>query len=120
MENYGAPLDEVLRAKPTASKDRYLKKATVSTTSPGIPVDPSVTRNFAAETDSSPNTFSTAMSWPPRSARWRSATACLRAVQELQAQRAGAEAGLHFGTGMRLRNSSVKVPSTRMLKDMPL
>ena len=48
VENYGAALDEVLRAKPTASKGRYLKKVTVSTTTgPGIPVDPSVTRNFA-------------------------------------------------------------------------
>jgi large subunit ribosomal protein L1 len=48
VENYGAALDEVLRAKPSASKGRYLKKVTVSTTTgPGIPVDPSVTRNFA-------------------------------------------------------------------------
>jgi large subunit ribosomal protein L1 len=48
VQNYGAALDEVLRAKPTASKGRYLKKVTVSTTmGPGIPVDPSVTRNFA-------------------------------------------------------------------------
>ena len=47
-ENYGAALDEVLRAKPSASKGRYLKKVVVSTTTgPGIPVDPSVTRNFA-------------------------------------------------------------------------
>jgi large subunit ribosomal protein L1 len=49
-ENYGAALDEVLRLKPSSSKGRYLKKITVSTTTgPGIPVDPSVTRNFAAE-----------------------------------------------------------------------
>jgi large subunit ribosomal protein L1 len=48
VQNYGAALDEVLRAKPTASKGRYLKKVTVSTTTgPGVPVDPSVTRNFA-------------------------------------------------------------------------
>jgi large subunit ribosomal protein L1 len=48
VENYGAAIDEVLRAKPTASKGRYLKKVTVSTTTgPGIPVDPSITRNFA-------------------------------------------------------------------------
>jgi large subunit ribosomal protein L1 len=48
VENYGAAIDEVLRAKPTASKGRYLKKITVSTTTgPGIPVDPAVTRNFA-------------------------------------------------------------------------
>ena len=47
-ENYGAALDEILRAKPSSSKGRYLKKVTVSTTTgPGIPVDPAVTRNFA-------------------------------------------------------------------------
>ena len=49
-ENYGAALDEVLRAKPSSSKGRYLKKVTVSTTTgPGIPVDPAVTRNFTEE-----------------------------------------------------------------------
>ena len=49
-ENYGAALDEVLRAKPSSSKGRYLKKITVSTTTgPGIPVDPAVTRNFLEE-----------------------------------------------------------------------
>jgi large subunit ribosomal protein L1 len=48
VQNYGAALDEVLRAKPTASKGRYVKKVTMTTTTgPGIPVDPSVTRNFA-------------------------------------------------------------------------
>jgi large subunit ribosomal protein L1 len=47
-ENYGAAIDEVLRLKPTTSKGRYLKKVTISTTTgPGIPVDTSVTRNFA-------------------------------------------------------------------------
>ncbi|GAA2064709.1 50S ribosomal protein L1 [Williamsia deligens] len=47
-ENYGAALDEILRAKPSAAKGRYLKKVTVSTTSgPGIPVDPAVNRNYA-------------------------------------------------------------------------
>ena len=46
-ENYGAALDEILRAKPSSSKGRYLKKIVVSTTTgPGIPVDPAVTRNF--------------------------------------------------------------------------
>src|SRR6185312_16288877 len=48
VENYAAALDEILRAKPSSSKGRYLKKVTVSTTTgPGIPVDPAVTRNFA-------------------------------------------------------------------------
>jgi large subunit ribosomal protein L1 len=47
-ENYGAAIDEILRAKPSSSKGRYLKKIVVSTTTgPGIHVDPSVTRSFA-------------------------------------------------------------------------
>jgi large subunit ribosomal protein L1 len=47
-ENYAAALDEVLRHKPSSSKGRYLKKITVSTTTgPGIPVDPAVTRNLS-------------------------------------------------------------------------
>ncbi|MER7078736.1 large subunit ribosomal protein L1 [Saccharopolyspora antimicrobica] len=48
VENYLAALDEVLRAKPSASKGRYLKKVTFTTTmGPGIPVDPSATRASA-------------------------------------------------------------------------
>jgi large subunit ribosomal protein L1 len=47
VENYAAALDEVLRAKPSAAKGRYLKKVTFSTTmGPGIPVDPNRTRNM--------------------------------------------------------------------------
>ncbi|TEA08393.1 50S ribosomal protein L1 [Mycobacteroides salmoniphilum] len=46
-ENYGAVLDEILRAKPSSAKGRYLKKVVVTTTTgPGIQVDPGVTRNF--------------------------------------------------------------------------
>ncbi|KAA5833382.1 50S ribosomal protein L1 [Saccharopolyspora hirsuta] len=49
VENYAAALDEILRAKPSASKGRYLKKVTFTTTmGPGIPVDPNVTRGIAA------------------------------------------------------------------------
>ena len=41
VENYFAALDEVMRLKPSASKGRYLKKATIaSTMGPGVPVDP--------------------------------------------------------------------------------
>jgi large subunit ribosomal protein L1 len=50
VENYGAALDEVLRAKPSAAKGRYIKKITVSTTTgPGIPVDPNRTRNLLVD-----------------------------------------------------------------------
>ena len=39
-ENIKAALEEVIRAKPSSSKGRYITKATVSTTfGPGIPVD---------------------------------------------------------------------------------
>ncbi|MBC9227381.1 50S ribosomal protein L1 [Aeromicrobium sp. 636] len=49
-ENYGTAIEEILRLKPASSKGRYIKKATISTTNgPGIPVDPSRTRNFASD-----------------------------------------------------------------------
>jgi large subunit ribosomal protein L1 len=51
VENYSAALDEVLRAKPSSSKGRYLKKVTFATTmGPGIPVDVNRTRNLLADT----------------------------------------------------------------------
>ncbi len=44
-ENYAAVLDEILRAKPSAAKGRYLRKISFSTTmGPGIPVDPNRTK----------------------------------------------------------------------------
>ncbi len=47
VENYAAALDEILRAKPSAAKGRFLKKITFSTTmGPGIQVDPARTRNM--------------------------------------------------------------------------
>ena len=47
VENYAAALDEVLRAKPSSAKGRYIKKVTITTTTgPGIPVDPQRTRNL--------------------------------------------------------------------------
>jgi large subunit ribosomal protein L1 len=50
VENYGAALDEVLRAKPAAAKGKYLKKVTfTSTMGPGIQVDPNRTRNLLAD-----------------------------------------------------------------------
>ncbi len=53
-ENYAAALEEVLRLKPSASKGRYVKKVTFSTTmGPGVPVDPNRTRDLASEEESS-------------------------------------------------------------------
>ncbi|MDQ1691152.1 MAG: large subunit ribosomal protein [Pseudonocardiales bacterium] len=47
VENYGAALDEILRAKPSSSKGKYLKKVVFATTmGPGIPVDTNRTRNL--------------------------------------------------------------------------
>ncbi|GAA1388630.1 50S ribosomal protein L1 [Luteococcus peritonei] len=41
QENYFAALDEILRLKPNASKGRYIKKITVSSTmGPGVAIDP--------------------------------------------------------------------------------
>ena len=54
VENYGVVLDEVLRAKPSAAKGRYLRKVTLSTTmGPGIPVDPTRTRLLLEEAEAS-------------------------------------------------------------------
>jgi large subunit ribosomal protein L1 len=50
VENYAAVLDEVLRAKPSAAKGKYLKKVFLTTTmGPGIPVDPNRVRNLLEE-----------------------------------------------------------------------
>ncbi len=50
LENYAAALDEVLRLKPSASKGRYLLKATMATSmGPGIPLDYTKTRNLTDE-----------------------------------------------------------------------
>jgi large subunit ribosomal protein L1 len=47
VDNYAAVLDEVLRAKPSAAKGKYLRKVFVATTmGPGIPIDPNMTRNL--------------------------------------------------------------------------
>lgn len=47
VENYAAALDEILRLKPSASKGRYITKATMATTmGPGILIDQSRTRNL--------------------------------------------------------------------------
>ena len=50
VENYAALIDEIVRAKPSAAKGRYIKKITLtSTMGPGIHVDPTRTRDIAEE-----------------------------------------------------------------------
>ncbi|MBK7722624.1 MAG: 50S ribosomal protein L1 [Austwickia sp.] len=50
VENYAAAMEEITRLKPSASKGRYLQKATMATTmGPGIAVDHTRTRNLMSE-----------------------------------------------------------------------
>jgi large subunit ribosomal protein L1 len=50
IENYAALLDEILRAKPSAAKGRYIRGITLtSTMGPGIHVDPAKTRGILEE-----------------------------------------------------------------------
>src|SRR3954462_2948750 len=50
VDNSAAVLDEVLRAKPSAAKGKYLRKVTVTTTmGPGIPIDPNVVKGLKSE-----------------------------------------------------------------------
>ncbi len=50
LENYAAVVEEIVRAKPSAAKGRYIHSITLATSmGPGIKVDPSRTREIAAE-----------------------------------------------------------------------
>jgi large subunit ribosomal protein L1 len=50
LENYAAVIDELVRAKPSAAKGRYLRSITLtSTMGPGVKVDPSRTRDIIEE-----------------------------------------------------------------------
>jgi large subunit ribosomal protein L1 len=50
LENYAAVIEEMIRAKPSAAKGRYLRSVTLATTmGPGIKVDPSRTRDIVEE-----------------------------------------------------------------------
>jgi large subunit ribosomal protein L1 len=50
LENYAAVIEELVRAKPSAAKGRYLRTITVaSTMGPGVKVDPSRTRGIIEE-----------------------------------------------------------------------
>ena len=50
LENYAAVIEELVRAKPSAAKGRYLRSITLtSTMGPGVKVDPSRTRDIIEE-----------------------------------------------------------------------
>jgi large subunit ribosomal protein L1 len=52
VENYAAVVDEIVRAKPSAAKGRYIRQVTLTTTmGPGIRVDPARTRGIVEELD---------------------------------------------------------------------
>jgi large subunit ribosomal protein L1 len=51
LENYATVIEELIRAKPSAAKGRYLRSITLSSTmGPGVKVDPSRTRDIVDET----------------------------------------------------------------------
>jgi large subunit ribosomal protein L1 len=50
LENYAAVIEELVRAKPTVAKGRYLRSiAIASTMGPGVKIDPSRTRDIIEE-----------------------------------------------------------------------
>jgi large subunit ribosomal protein L1 len=50
LENYAAVIEELVRAKPSAAKGRYLRTITMtSTMGPGVKVDPTRTRDIVGE-----------------------------------------------------------------------
>jgi large subunit ribosomal protein L1 len=52
VENYAALVEEIVRAKPSASKGRYIKGITITTTmGPGLHIDPTRTRGIVEDLD---------------------------------------------------------------------
>ena len=50
LENYAAVIEELVKAKPSAAKGRYIRSVTIaSTMGPGIKIDPSRTRDIVEE-----------------------------------------------------------------------
>jgi large subunit ribosomal protein L1 len=50
LQNYAAVMDELIRAKPSAAKGRYIRSVTFATTmGPGVKVDPTRTRDIVEE-----------------------------------------------------------------------
>jgi large subunit ribosomal protein L1 len=55
LENYAALVDEIMRAKPSAAKGRYIKTVTLtSTMGPGIHVDPARTKGIVEDLEGEP------------------------------------------------------------------
>jgi len=55
VENYATLLEEIIRAKPSAAKGRYIKQITLTTTmGPGVHVDSTRTRDLTDDLDGSP------------------------------------------------------------------
>jgi large subunit ribosomal protein L1 len=52
LENYATVVEEIVRAKPAAAKGRYIRSVTLtSSMGPGVRVDPTRTRDIAAEAE---------------------------------------------------------------------
>ena len=50
LENYATIVEEIVRAKPSAAKGRYIRSITLtSSMGPGIKIDPARTRNIVEE-----------------------------------------------------------------------
>jgi large subunit ribosomal protein L1 len=52
LENYATVVEEIVRAKPAAAKGRYIRSVTLtSSMGPGVRIDPTRTRDIAAEAE---------------------------------------------------------------------
>ena len=61
LENYASVVEEIVRVKPAAAKGRYIRTITLtSSMGPGVRIDPSRTRDVAAELEegSPPRSYS--------------------------------------------------------------
>ena len=60
LENYATIIEEIVRAKPSAAKGRYIRTITLTTTmGPGVHVDTTRTRGIAEEISEEPATVTT-------------------------------------------------------------
>jgi large subunit ribosomal protein L1 len=59
LENYATLIEEIVRAKPSAAKGRYIRSITLTTTmGPGVHVDTTRTRGIVEELEEEPATVS--------------------------------------------------------------